>query len=62
MKKLLPWRALEDRLPISRRQVDRMVADGEFPQPYLIGKRKQAWSEQEINDWLAGRQKLASAK
>ncbi|MBO2974542.1 AlpA family phage regulatory protein [Burkholderia pseudomallei] len=33
----------------------RMIADGSFPKPFEIMPKRNAWIEEEIDDWLAAR-------
>ena len=40
---------------LSRASIYALGARGEFPRQYLIGVRTAAWSEREIQGWIAGR-------
>ncbi len=55
-----PRRALRlpqvlDRTGKSRAAVYRDIAAGKFPAPFKIGERASAWSEADIEQWLANR-------
>jgi prophage regulatory protein len=52
---LLSKRAVLKQIPISGATLARRVAAGAFPRPVRIGKRRVAWVQSEISDWLAAR-------
>jgi prophage regulatory protein len=54
-KHLLSKRAVLKQIPISSTILARRVAAGAFPQPVRIGKRRVAWVQSEVSDWLAAR-------
>jgi prophage regulatory protein len=54
-KHLLSKRAVLKQIPISGATLARRVAAGAFPRPVRIGKRRVAWVQSEISDWLAAR-------
>jgi len=54
---LLSKRAVLKQIPISGATLARRVAAGAFPRPIRIGKRRVAWVQSEISDWLAERMK-----
>jgi prophage regulatory protein len=54
-KHLLSKRAVLKQIPISSATMWRNIAAGEFPKPIRIGKRRVAWVQTEIDDWLAER-------
>jgi prophage regulatory protein len=54
-KHLLSKRAVLKQIPISGATMWRTIAAGEFPKPIRIGKRRVAWLQTEIDDWLADR-------
>jgi prophage regulatory protein len=35
--------------------IKRLIASGDFPKPFRLGKRVWAWRRAEIEAWLAGR-------
>lgn len=40
---------------LSRTRLYEAVACGTFPQPAKVGRRAVAWSEDEVNAWIAAR-------
>jgi prophage regulatory protein len=56
-KHLLSKRAVLKQIPISGATLARRVAAGAFPRPIRIGKRRVAWVQSEVSDWLAERMK-----
>jgi prophage regulatory protein len=55
VKHLLSKRAVLKQIPISSATLARRVAAGAFPRPVRIGKRRVAWVQSEVSDWLAAR-------
>jgi prophage regulatory protein len=55
VKHLLSKRAVLKQIPISGATLARRVTAGAFPRPIRIGKRRVAWVQSEISDWLAAR-------
>lgn len=58
----LPGGAKLERLPqvkartgLSRSEIYRRIALGDFPRPIKLGERASAWSATEIDDWIAER-------
>ena len=49
---LLDRRALQAKLKISLRTIDRMIKDGQLPQPIRLGKRALRWPSNQINEWI----------
>lgn len=37
-----------------------MVKSGEAPAPFKLGARSVAWSEQQIDEWIKTRERIAS--
>lgn len=52
---LLSKRTVLKQIPISGATMWRTIAAGDFPKPIRIGKRRVAWLQTEIDDWLAER-------
>jgi prophage regulatory protein len=52
---LLSRRAVLKQIPISGATMWRTIAAGDFPKPIRIGKRRVAWLQTEIDDWLGER-------
>lgn len=46
---------------LSRATIDRMVRKAEFPRPIRLTSRRVGWLESVVDEWLAERQRLASA-
>ncbi|CAN7219035.1 AlpA family phage regulatory protein [Mesorhizobium sp. LjNodule214] len=44
-----------DRVPFSKTQIYRKIADGTFPRPVPLGPHRVAWLESEIDAWVAER-------
>ena len=40
---------------LSRTEMYRRLAAGEFPRPIALGRRAVAWRSSEIQDWIASR-------
>ena len=49
---------VEEQIGLSRSSIYQMMSEGAFPLPIKLGKRAVGWSEVEINDWLASRQRI----
>tara|TARA_R100000315_G_C5138276_1_gene79071 strand:- start:56 stop:265 length:210 start_codon:yes stop_codon:yes gene_type:complete len=49
---LLDRRALQAKLKISLRTIDRMIRDGQLPEPIRLGKRALRWPSNQINEWI----------
>ncbi|MEQ1755280.1 MAG: AlpA family phage regulatory protein [Micropepsaceae bacterium] len=54
-KRFLRWTQIARRIPLCRHQVNNLVKAGKFPEPIRLGPNSVAWSEQEIEQWLADR-------
>ncbi|HEY5780338.1 MAG TPA: AlpA family transcriptional regulator [Lysobacter sp.] len=50
------------RTGLSRSEIYRRVAAGEFPQPVKLGERASAWSSAEVDSWIVGRIAARDAK
>lgn len=48
--RLLRWQELKERIPLSRSNVYRLMAEGTFPRPINLGARSVAWFESEITN------------
>jgi prophage regulatory protein len=55
VKHLLSKRAVLKQIPISGATLARRIAAGAFPPPMRIGKRRVAWVQSEVSEWLAER-------
>lgn len=50
------------RTSLSERQIQDLVADGEFPAAIRLSERRIGWYEHEIDAWLASRPRVTFAK
>lgn len=53
--RLLDWREVAQRIPLSRTTIWHLRRAGAFPKPTKISKRRVAWHEDEINAWIEAR-------
>jgi prophage regulatory protein len=47
--------AVKARTGLSRSEIYRRIALGDFPRPIKLGERASAWSTTEIDAWIASR-------
>jgi prophage regulatory protein len=50
------------RTGLSRSELYRRIAAGDFPQPVKLGERASAWNASEVDRWIAGRIAARDAK
>ena len=55
MSNLLTRQEVEARCRIARSSIYRLMRRGQFPEPIRVGPRAVRWSENELENWLAGR-------
>jgi len=62
--KLLRLRQVRVHCGLSRSEIYRRIASGDFPKPIKLGERASAWAEHEVTAWIAARiaQRDASGK
>ncbi|KVP59303.1 transcriptional regulator [Burkholderia ubonensis] len=63
--KALRMKDLVVKVGLGQSTIYRMIADGEFPKPFEIMPKRNAWLESDIDAWLAqraGRPDLAPAR
>lgn len=53
--RLLPRRAVEDRVGVTRSTVYRWMRESDFPEPIRVAPGCVRWSEREIEEWIASR-------
>jgi prophage regulatory protein len=54
--KVLSFRDLREKgIPFSRQYVHKLVRRGEFPAPFKIGVKTNAWNDSEIDGYLKDR-------
>ena len=59
--KLVRVRDVMELTGISRTSLWRLIKSGDFPAPFRLGPRMNAWHEHEIYDWLNSRRKNQAA-
>ena len=52
---IIGMKELSEKIRLSRTTVYKLTKKGDFPKPFLLGDRKQAWEESDIDDWMRGR-------
>ena len=52
---VLRRRDVEKKIGVSKATLHRWVRDGQFPRPIRLGVRAVAWRAEEIEAWLASR-------
>ena len=50
---------VETRTGLSRSTIYQYMKDGVFPKPVLLGPRAVGWLESDVNEWIAGRVRIA---
>lgn len=50
--KALNINQVADKVSLGKSTIYRMIAKGEFPQPFSLGGNRRAWLEKDINRWL----------
>jgi prophage regulatory protein len=60
--RFLPPPVVTDRTSLSRTTLWRMVRAGEFPKPIAVSPGRVAWSEAEVNAWMAARANAREAE
>lgn len=50
------------RTGLSRSELYRRIAAGQFPQPVKLGERASAWNAAEVDHWITGRIAARDAK
>ena len=50
------------RTGLSRSELYRRIAAGDFPQPVKLGERASAWNASEVDTWITGRIAARDAK
>lgn len=52
---LLRLPSVKKRTGLSRSEIYRRIAAGDFPKPIKLGERASAWAEHEVTAWIAAR-------
>jgi len=58
--RLLSLKQVMERIPLSKTEIYRRIRDGRFPKPVRIGTNRIAFSEEEIENWIASRKPAPS--
>ena len=58
--RILRCRSLVQLTELSKASIYRLVRAGEFPAPIKLGARAVGWRRDEIEDWIAGRERAGS--
>lgn len=53
--RILDWKRLREKVPLSRMHVGRLEAAGKFPKRVRYSQNRVGWIEEEIDDWIAER-------
>ncbi|MGR3504936.1 MAG: helix-turn-helix transcriptional regulator [Paracoccaceae bacterium] len=53
--RLLTKKQVRDKVTYSLTHIDRLEAEGKFPQRIRLGQQRVAWCEAEIDDWIKAR-------
>jgi prophage regulatory protein len=59
---LLRLPEVKRRVSLSRSEIYRRIAAGDFPQPVKLGERASAWPESEVSAWCQARIAARDAK
>ncbi|GEO18206.1 helix-turn-helix transcriptional regulator [Microvirga aerophila] len=59
--KLLLPREVQARVRLSPKTIYRLRRKNQFPAPIVLGERRHAWRESDIENWLTSRSKAALA-
>ncbi|GHU17785.1 hypothetical protein FACS189475_02170 [Betaproteobacteria bacterium] len=54
-ERLLPRVAVQQTVAMSRSSLYRLIAEGSFPAPVYVGKKRVAWLESEVMQWIDAR-------
>jgi prophage regulatory protein len=63
-ERIIRMRELASRLTLSSSYIYSMIKSGRFPRPLPLvpGGRAKGWTESDLSQWLAGRQKFRNPK
>ncbi|HVW57836.1 MAG TPA: AlpA family phage regulatory protein [Rhizobiaceae bacterium] len=53
--RLLSLKQVMERIPLSKTEIYRRIRDGRFPKSIRIGTNRIAFSEDDIENWIASR-------
>jgi prophage regulatory protein len=52
IRRFLRLQTVRSRVPVSRSQLYRLMAAGDFPRAYNLGARAVGWLEAEVDAWI----------
>ncbi len=55
VQRLIDRFELERRVPLKRERIRQLEAEDKFPKRVLLGERRIAWIESEVDAWMAER-------
>lgn len=55
--RLVRLKEVQHRVGLGRSTIYRWMAEGHFPKPVPLGEHSVAWSQEDIDDWIAQRSK-----
>lgn len=61
LHRLLTIKELRDLIPLSTRQIDRLIRQGLFPAPIFISPNRRAWPETRIRQYLKERELIGQS-
>ena len=62
LHRLLSIKEVRDVVPLSTRQIDRLVRQGLFPKPIFISANRRAWPEPRIREFVRERELLGQTR
>jgi len=60
MKRYYRRPIVENMLGLSRSTIYRMMNDGEFPRPVVLGRRAVGWRAADVETWIKQREEAAN--
>jgi prophage regulatory protein len=55
MQRIIRSNRITEYVGLSRRQCDRLEAEGKFPKKLMLGEHSSGWLESEIHAWIEAR-------
>jgi prophage regulatory protein len=52
MKRILRWRELKEKVPLTRQHLLRLEKADKFPKRLRLGKNSVGWLEEEVDGWV----------
>ena len=60
--RILRLREVQQQIRLSKATIYRLLGSGAFPRPILLGERAVGWRTEEIDEWLASRERAGSMR